>query len=104
LLWIELSQDAAEPQCILAKRRPHPVLAGRRGITLVEYQIDDLEHRRQTRAELGTAWHLERNARLRERSFRPHDALRDRRLRRQECAGYLRRRKATEQAQRECEA
>ena len=33
-------QDAAEPQRILAERRPHPVVAGRRRVALVEDQVD----------------------------------------------------------------
>ena len=42
--------------------RAHPVVAGGRRVALVEDQVDDLEHRRQPRGELGAARHLERHA------------------------------------------
>ena len=40
---------------------PHPVVAGRRRVALVEDEVDDLEHRRQPRRALGAARHLERD-------------------------------------------
>ena len=76
----QLRQNAAEAQRVLAERRAHPVVAGRGRVAFVEDEIDDAEHRRQTRRELAAARHLERHLRLGERLLRAHDALRDRRL------------------------
>ena len=39
----ELSQDSTKPEGLLAKRRPDPVVARRRGIPFVEDQIEHLE-------------------------------------------------------------
>src|SRR5262245_58246829 len=44
LIRNELGQDAAETERLLAKRRAHPVLTGRRRVAPVEHQIDDLQH------------------------------------------------------------
>ena len=55
LLRSELGQDAAEPERVLAERGPHPVVAGGRRVALVEHEVEDLEHRRQTGGELGPA-------------------------------------------------
>ena len=74
----ELGQDAAEPQRVLAERRPHPVVAGGRRVALVEDEVDDLEHRRQAGGELGPARDLEGDARLGEGALGPDDALGDR--------------------------
>ena len=46
----QLGQDAPEPQRVLAERGPHPVVARRGGVALVEDEVDDLQHRRQPRA------------------------------------------------------
>ena len=53
----ELGQDAAEPQRVLAERRPHPVVAGGGRVALVEDEVDDLEHGRRAarRARLRPA-------------------------------------------------
>ena len=40
----EPGQDPAQPQGVLAQRRPHPVVAGGGRVALVEDQVDDLEH------------------------------------------------------------
>ena len=64
----ELGEDAAEAQRVLAQRRAHPVVAGGRRVALVEDEVDDLEHRRQPRRELGAARHLERHLRPRRAS------------------------------------
>ena len=97
----QLGQDAAQPQGVLAQRRPNQVVAGGGRVPLVEDQVDDLEHRRQPRAELGPARHLEGHARLGQRSLGPDDALGHRRLRHEERAGDLLGGEPAEQAQRE---
>ena len=97
----ELREDAPEPQRVLAERGAHPVVAGGRRVAFVEDQVDDTEHRRQPRRELGAARHLEGDLRLGERPLRAHDALRDRRLGDEKGARDLVGREAAEQAQRE---
>ena len=39
----EPDQDASEPHRVLAEGRSHPVVAGRRGVALVEDEVDDAE-------------------------------------------------------------
>ena len=98
LVRSELGQDAPETQRILAERRPHPVVTGRRRVALVEDEVDDLEHRRQTGGKLGAAGDLEGDALLGEGPLGPDDALGDRRLRDEERPRDLLGRQATEQA------
>ncbi len=62
LLRSEFGQDAPQPQRIFAERRPHPVIAGGRGVTFVEDQVDDLKHRRKARGKFGSARDLKGNA------------------------------------------
>jgi len=100
----ELGDDSPEAQRVLAERRANPVVAGRRRISLIENQIDDLQHRGEPRRELGVARHFVRHFRCRERLLRADDALRDRRFRCEECAGDLARRQAAKQSQRQRDA
>ena len=104
LVGHQLGQDAAEPQRVLAQRRPHPVVAGGRRVALVEDEVDHLEHRREPPAELGAARDLERHVRLGQRPLGAHDALRDGRLRDEERARDLLGGQPAEQAQRERDA
>ena len=97
----DTGEDSPEPQRVLAERGAHPVAAGRGGVSLVEYEVNDLEHRRQARRELVPARQLERHLRVGERLLRAHDALRDGWLRHQEGAGDLLGGEPSEQAQRE---
>ena len=97
----ELGQDAAETQRILAERGPHPVVAGRRRVALVEDEVDDFEHRRETGGKLGPAGDLEGDVLLGEGPLGPDDALGDRRLRDEERTRDLLRRQAAEQAERQ---
>jgi len=99
ILRRELGEDATKPQRVLAQRGSHPVVAGGRRVSLVEDEIDDLEHRREPLGALGPARDLERHLRLGERTLGPHDALRDRRLRQEKGARDLRGGEAAEQAQ-----
>ncbi len=101
LVGHQLGEDAAEAQRVVAQRRAQPVLAGGGRVALVEDQVDDLEHRRQPRLQLGAARHFEGHVRLRQRALGAHDALRDRRLGRQEGARDLAGGEAAEQAQRQ---
>ena len=62
LLRCTPGQDAPEPQRIFAERGPHPVLPGSRRVAFVEDEVDDPEHRRQTRGKLSPAGNLEGHA------------------------------------------
>ena len=96
--------DAAESKRIFAEGGAHPVVAGGGRVALVEDQIDDLEHRRQPRLELGAARHLERHLGVGERALGAHDPLLDRRLGGEKAARNLVGRESAEQAQRERDA
>ena len=98
LLRSELGQDTAETQRVLAECRPHPVAAGGRRVSLVEDQVDDLEHRGQTGGELTPTGDLERDVRLSQSPLGPDDSLGDGRLRDEECTRDLLGRQASEQA------
>jgi hypothetical protein len=86
----EPGKDAAEPKCLVCELRPHPVVAGRRGIALVEDEVDDRKHRGEAGGERFAARHLERYARLGKRPLGADDALLDCRLRDEEGPGDLR--------------
>src|SRR5439155_335531 len=101
LLRNQLGEGAAETERVLAERRSHPVVTGGRGVALVEDEVDDLEHRRQTGGELGAAGDLEGDALLGESPLGPDDALGDGRLRDEERPRDLLGRQTAEQA--ECE-
>ena len=97
----QFGEDAPETKRVLAKLRPDPVVAGGRGVALVEHEVDHLEDRSQTFAELRAVRNLERDVGLRERSFGSHDALRDGRLPYEKRACDLVGCQTTEQTQRE---
>ena len=97
-------EDAPEAQGVLAEGRAQQVVARRRRVPLVEDEVDDLEHRTEARAELGTGRHLEGDAGLGEGALGPHDALRQGRLGHQERARDLVGGQPAEQAQRERDA
>jgi len=86
----ELGEDPAEPERVLAQRRPHPVIARARGVALVEHEVEHLEHRGQPLGEIGAARDLVRDAGLGERPLGPDDPLRHGRLGDQERPGDLR--------------
>jgi hypothetical protein len=100
----ELGQDTAQTQCFLAELRPHPVVAGGRGVSLVEDEVDDLKHRRQSRCELGRERDLEGDACLGEGPLRSDDPLGDGRPRDEERTRDLMGREPSEQAKRQRDA
>ena len=100
----ELGEDASEAKRVLAEIRAHPVVARGRGIAFVEDEIDDFEHRRQSRVAIGAARHLERNALFRERLLGADDALRDGGFGDEKRARDFVGRQAAEKAQRQCGA
>src|ERR1700674_4621689 len=106
-LWVvrnELSQDSAETQRLLAKRRPRPVTAGSSCVPFVEDQVGNLEHRRQTGGKFLSTRHLERHSIFGERPLCADDALGNRRLRDKICPRDLRSCQTAKQAQRERDA
>ncbi len=104
LLRHELGQNTSESQCVLAERRPHPVVTGRRRVALVEDQINDFQDRGESCGELCSPGNLERYVFLGERPLGPHDPLGDRRLGGQKRPGDLFGRQATNQSERERQA
>ncbi len=101
LLRHQPGQDSPQAQRLLTQRRSHPVVAGGRGVPLVEHQVDDFEHRRQTVGQLGRLGDLEGDTRLGERALGPYDPLRDGRLPDQERPRDLLGLQPPEQPQRE---
>ncbi len=97
----EAGQDAGQAERLVAQRRPEPVVAGGGRVALVEDQVDDREHGRQSGGAIDAARDLERDTGFGERPLGPHDPLRDGRLRDEEGAGDLVRRQAAEEAERE---
>jgi len=77
LVWSEARENAAEAEGIFAECGAHPVFAGGGGVTLVEDEIDDFEHGRESSGEIGAVRNLEGNARFGERAFGADDALGD---------------------------
>ncbi len=73
----EFGENAAEAQRLLAQRRAHPVVAGRRRVAFVEDEIDHVEHRSQTRRAIFAARQLEGHVRLAQCALGAHDALGD---------------------------
>ena len=55
----QLGQDAAKTQLIFAHRGPHPVVTGGCRVTLVEDEVNDLEHRRQPGVQFGASRNFE---------------------------------------------
>ena len=99
LLRAHRREDAPEAERVLAKLGAGPIFAGSRRVSLVEDQVDDLQHRREPRSHLRLAWDLERHASVGQRPLRPDDALGHRRFRDEERPGDLLGRQASEQAQ-----
>ena len=95
----ELGEDAGESKRILAEDGSHPVVTGGGGVSLVEHQVDDLEHRRQAVGEITSAWNFERDLPLREGALGADDSLRDSRLGNKERARDFFSGKAAEQAE-----
>ena len=97
----QLGEHAAEAQRLFAERRTHPVAAGRRGVALVEDEVDHLEHGRQPRRAVDAPRHLEGHAGSGQGALGPHDALGHGRLRDEKGPRDLVGREPPEQAQRQ---
>jgi hypothetical protein len=85
----QFREHSAQAKCLGRQVGPHPVVAGRRGVTLVEDQVQDLEYGGQPRRALVGCGHVEGDASGGESLFGPHNPLRDRRLAGQERASDL---------------
>ena len=70
-------EDPAQPEGFRAQLGAQPVVAGGGRVTLVEDQVDDLEHRPEPGGAIVTARHLERDAGLGDRLLGADDALGD---------------------------
>src|SRR5713101_7170850 len=101
LLRTELGEDTAKAERVLAEGRAHPVVTRSRRVALVENEVDDLEHGRQTGGKIGTARNLEGNTRVAESPLGSDNALGHGRLGDKESARNLVRRQTSKQTQRE---
>jgi hypothetical protein len=104
LLRHQLGEDAPEAERVLAQGGTKPFVSGSCGISLIEHQINGLEHRPEPRLELRTARHLERHTGLGQRALGADDPLRHRRLGDEEGARDLVRREPAEQPKRQRDA
>ena len=86
----ELVQVAAQPDRLGREVGADQIIAGTCCIPLVEHQIDDGEYRGEPVEEVVVGRHLEGNIGVLDLALRPHDSLRQRRLRDQEGPGDLR--------------
>src|SRR2546423_292721 len=66
-------ENAPEATRVLAQRGLYPLVAGRRRVSLVEDEIDGLEHRLESWSELGAGRDLEWHARCGQRALGPDD-------------------------------
>jgi len=98
LLGSEFGQYAPEPQRVFAERGTHPIVTGRRRVALIEDEVDNFEHRRQTGGKLGPAGHLEGDTLFGEGALSPDDALGDGGLRDEKRTRNLVSRQTSEQA------
>jgi hypothetical protein len=100
----ELDEQAAEPDRLGAQLLAHEPIAGRRGVALVEDEVDDGEHRGQAIGQVGVLGHAVRDVCRCDLALGPHEALGHRRLGDEEAARDLGRRQAAERAQRQRDA
>ena len=84
LLRRDRGEHAGHAQRFVAELRAQPVVAARRGIALVENEIDDLEHRSEPLREFFAARGLVGQPGFRQRALGAHDALGDGRFRQEE--------------------
>ena len=87
LVGQQLGQQSAQPDGFGDEVLPTELVARRRGVALVEDQIDDREDRAEAVGQLGVAGHPVRDPGLADLAFGPHQALGHGRLRHQEGAG-----------------
>src|SRR5262249_773938 len=97
----ELRQYSAQAERVLAESRPHPVITGGGGGTLVENEGDHLENRGKTGRDIGPTRNLEGDMSVGEHSLGAHDPLGDSRLGDEKGASDLVCRQTTEKAERE---
>ena len=101
LVGHEAREHPAETHRLLAQRGPHPVLAGGRGIPLVEDEVDDLEDRCESLRQLVRRRQLEADLLVAQSLLGANDALGHRRLGHEEGSGDLVGGQSTEAPERE---
>src|SRR5690606_39338946 len=77
-------QQPTETDRLLAEIMTHQLVAGRRRVAFVEYQVDHMQYRLQSLRQLLLRRHFIRNARIADLRLGAHDALRQRGGRRSE--------------------
>ena len=95
----EFGEDAAEAERVFAKGGAHQVVAGGCGVALVEDEVDDFEHGRETGGEFGAAGHLEGDVLVCQGTLGADDALGDGGFWNEEGAGDFFGGKAAEKAE-----
>src|SRR6266851_2885140 len=75
LLGKELREHASQAECIVAECCPHPLVPGGCGVSLVEDQIDDGQHRLKPLSQLVTTRSLKGNMSLGQCLLGSKDAL-----------------------------
>ncbi len=101
LVWHQAGQQAAEPDGLGGEVRPGQVLAGRRGVALIEDQVDDGEYGAQPFGQIGVLRHAVGNARVADLALGADQSLGHGRLGDQERAGDLGGGQAAKQPQRQ---
>ena len=101
LVGHELDEDPPEPDRLTAQLAPDEGVTRRRGIPLVEDQVDHPEHGLEPFRQQVVGWHPVRDAGVADLLLGPNQPLGERRLGDQECPGDLGGGQPTEGAQRE---
>ena len=97
----QLHQQSTQAYRLGSQAPAHERLARRSEIAFVEHEIDHAQHAVEAFGQFGSAWHFIGNARVADLGLGAHDALRDRRGRRQVSARDLLGRQAADLAQRQ---
>ncbi len=98
LVGHQAGEDAPEPERLVAQLGTEPLVAGGGRVTLVEDEVDHLEHGVEAGGAVVAGRDLEGDTGLGDRLLGAHDALRDRRLRQDVGPGDLGGREAADEA------
>jgi len=97
LVWCQLRENAPQAERLLAEVETDPMFPRSGRVSLVEDQVDHLEHRRKTRAEVCARGDFEGHVRLAQGPLGADDPLGDGRLWNQVRASDLVSSQATQQ-------
>ena len=103
LIGEQLDHDPAQPDRLGRELAPDDGFPRRRGVTLVEDQVQDAQDPVESLGQQVERRHPVRDARVADLSFGAHEPLGERGLRNQECASDLRRGQAAQGPQRQAD-